>query len=235
MKKVVIYFMVLMSSLVVSAQEITVKGFEELPNDLSARTKEMKDANGEACALIKVVIPKQDVTFEGWVIDQQYTPGEYWVYMPEGTPKVKIKHKELTPLQFEFPEKLIGKHTYTMVLEIKEDSRHYAYFRVKANVKDCELYIHNEKYTTSKGQFEVKLPDGSYDYTLIATKDCYKPIKGNVTIEETDTYKKLNCVFKYTDEYLAAKEQKKEKRKKVWGTIGAIGLGAAAIAVGSQK
>ncbi len=228
-----LYCFFLIFSLSVNAQEILVKDFSELPNDLAARTHEKLDANGNPCCLIKVIVPKQDVIFEGWVIDQKYTPGEYWVYVPEGTTRIKIKHSELNPLQYEFPQKLEGKHTYQLKLEIKEIKKHYAFFQVKCNVKDCTLYISNQKFTTKNGTFEIRLSNGKHDYTLCAEEEKYEQLKGSLIITDSDSYKKLNATLKYTEQYLAEKKLKKEKRKKFWNTVGAIGVGAAAV-VGSQ-
>lgn len=233
MNRTIVFFLMLCTCLFANAQEVIVKEFKELSQDLAARTNEKLDANGNSCALVKVVIPKQDVQFEGWVIDQQYTPGEYWVYLPEGAPKLKIKHSDLTPLVYEFPENLLGKHTYQMILEVQEVQKHFAFFQVKGNIDDFILYIGSEKFVSKKGNLEVKLPNGTYDYTLAAKEDSYNQVTGSVTITDKDSYKKINCKFTYTNEYLAAKEHKKEKRKKVWSTIGAVGIGAAAV-VGSQ-
>ena len=230
--RIFLYCFFLIFPLLVNAQDIMVKEFTELPNDLAARTHEKLDANGNSCCLLKVILPKQDVIFEGWVIEQKYTPGEYWVYVPEGTTKIKIKHCELNPLQYEFPQKLESKHTYLLKLEIKEIQKHYAYFKVKCNVKDCILYISNQKFTTKKGLFEIKLSTGNHDYTLCAEDEKYEQLKGSVTITEMDTYKNLNATLKYTEQYIAEKNLKKEKRKKFWNTVGAIGVGA--VVVGSQ-
>ena len=78
-EKLIICLLAFMMTVPAISQEIAVKSFAELPQDLAARTQEKQDANGNACALVKVVMPIQDVTFEGWVVEQQYTPGEYWV------------------------------------------------------------------------------------------------------------------------------------------------------------
>ena len=70
------------------AQEMTVMSFNSLPQDLSARTHSRTDLNGDACALIKVQIPElNNVIFEGSIVDTEYTPGEYLVYVPKGTKK----------------------------------------------------------------------------------------------------------------------------------------------------
>lgn len=228
-KELLIYLLLFLGTAPAIGQEIAVKSFAELPQDLAARTQEKQDANGNACALVKVVMPVQDVTFEGWVVDQQYTPGEYWVYMPEGTSKVKIKHKDLMPLTYEFSEKLMSKTTYQLVLEVNEVQKHFAFFQIKSNVKDCVLYIDNNRYEAKSGKVEVRLPNGTYDYVLTGNDGRYTPVKGTVEITDKDTYQKQTCKLEYTAEYLAEKQRKKEKRNSIWSTIGALGIGAVAV------
>ena len=89
MKKVFILFCLCFCFSAMSfAQEMKVLSFNSLPQDLSARTHPRTDLNGDPCALIKVQIPElNNITFEGWVIDQKYTPGEYLVYIPANTKK----------------------------------------------------------------------------------------------------------------------------------------------------
>ena len=105
------------------AQEMTVMSFNSLTQDLSARTHPRTDLNGEPCALIKVQIPElNNITFEGWVIDQTYTPGEYLVYVPANTKKIIVKHPNFLPLEYVFPEKIEGKVTYKMVIQLPQIS-----------------------------------------------------------------------------------------------------------------
>jgi hypothetical protein len=54
------------SSLMMSAQEgMSVKSFDEMPNDLDARVNFSKiDQNGKKCALVKIVTTEGDFTFD---------------------------------------------------------------------------------------------------------------------------------------------------------------------------
>ncbi len=228
-KELIIILLLFLGTAPAIGQEIAVKSFAELPQDLAARTQEKQDANGKACALIKVILPLKDATFEGWVVDQLYTPGEYWVYMPEGSTKVTVKHAEMPPTVYEFSEKLMGKTTYQLVLEVQEVQKHYAFFQIKSNVKDCILYVDNNRYEAKKGKVEVRLPNGTYDFVLTGNDERYIPIKGTVNITDKDNYIKHACKLEYTAEYLAEKQRKKEKRNSFWSTLGTLGLGAVAV------
>lgn len=103
-----------------SAQEIKLENAQELMNDLTARTKMVLDLNDEPCALIKVQIPtEEELTFEGNIIQVEQTPGEYLVYIPEGTKRIRVKHPQCIPFVVDFPNNgltIKGKSTYSIVL-----------------------------------------------------------------------------------------------------------------------
>ena len=75
------------------AQQFGVKAFRPLPNDISAYISPVRDLNGEACALLKVVGDK-DFVFSTplGVVKQQQEVGEIWVYVPRGTVQITLKH-----------------------------------------------------------------------------------------------------------------------------------------------
>ena len=54
----------------VLAQEMTVKSFELLSKDLTARTSPRNDRNGIPCAVIRVGIALQGVVFDGNTIGE---------------------------------------------------------------------------------------------------------------------------------------------------------------------
>ena len=84
--------MVLFSIIAASAQEeLKVKSILPSINDLSARTTVRNDNSGESCALVKVVLPDKDASFECGnlasmiVGDISFHTNEYWVYLVAGT------------------------------------------------------------------------------------------------------------------------------------------------------
>jgi len=190
MNRTIVFLLMLCTCLFANAQEVIIKEFKELSQDLAARTNEKLDANGNACALVKVVIPMQDVQFEGWVIDQQYTPGEYWVYLPEGAPKLKIKHSDLTPLVYEFPENLLGKHTYQMILGFPESNESLVKFM--ANVKNAQMDIAGQHLETETGSFDVRLPKGKYDYVISTTTPGFSSVSGQIIVDDVFKEERVN-------------------------------------------
>ena len=65
-----ISILLLMGVMSLSAQELAVKSFTLQENDLTARTLPRKDINGTECALVKVQIVGQGVTFSGSVMGE---------------------------------------------------------------------------------------------------------------------------------------------------------------------
>ena len=89
----------------VLAQEMTVKSFELLSNDITARTSPRNDRNGTPCAVIRVGIALQGVVFDGNTIGEPvYNTGEYLVYVPEGNRQITIRHNSYVPLTVVFAD-----------------------------------------------------------------------------------------------------------------------------------
>lgn len=97
--------LLLLISISINAQEITVKAFSEEINDLSARTSRRYDINDAACALIKVQYPKPGATFEGMVIGEtEFRNGEYWVYVSKGAKRLNIHLPGIQTIKITFAD-----------------------------------------------------------------------------------------------------------------------------------
>ena len=104
-----------------SAQKLTVESFKLAGSDLTAQTQPRKDLNDRNCALIKVGIGLQGVQFEGGIMGNvENKTGEYWVYMPQGTRQLKVKHTNYAPVMVTFAdygvEKLESNRTYELIV-----------------------------------------------------------------------------------------------------------------------
>lgn len=118
MNKFIIFIIVSLFSLSADAQEYKVTMFKQLLFDLSGSTHEVKDYNDESAALIKVLYPKPQAVFDGNVITTDFKNGEYWVYVPKGTKRLKIYLPEQPTITLEFGQYGIqsveGKMTYAI-------------------------------------------------------------------------------------------------------------------------
>lgn len=100
------------------AQEFAVRRFRPLPNDITAFMNPVRDLNGEACALIKVV-GAADFTFSTplGIIKRQQEVGEIWLYVPNGSRRITIRHPQWGVLRdYAFSSPLESRMTYELVL-----------------------------------------------------------------------------------------------------------------------
>ena len=74
------------------AQDFRVEGFRQLPNDVSAFISPVRDLNGDACALVKV-IASSDFAFSSplGIVKRKDDVGEILLYLPQGSRKITIK------------------------------------------------------------------------------------------------------------------------------------------------
>lgn len=138
------------AALTASGQELNVKDFHIDPSDISAVRYEEKDLNGNICALVKIGLVLQDVTFEGSVVKSEFKDGEWWVYMVDKSWWLNIKTSKYLPLRYEFPEPLQKKSTYIMQVETPQ----VAYtgptgkMVIESNVRDADVYVDGEKVSS---------------------------------------------------------------------------------------
>lgn len=100
------------------AQEFAIRRFRPLPNDITAFMNPLRDLNGEACALIKVV-GAADFTFSTplGIIKRQQEVGEIWLYVPNGSRRITIRHPQWGVLRdYAFSSPLESRMTYELVL-----------------------------------------------------------------------------------------------------------------------
>ncbi len=72
-----------------------VASFRVLPNDVSAFVRPVRDLNGDACALLKVVGPRE-MAFSTplGIVKRQNKVGEIWLFVPQGTRRLTLKHPQ---------------------------------------------------------------------------------------------------------------------------------------------
>lgn len=128
MRKALLILLLTIPSMLMAAREFVVEEMTESPLDLTASTYQRKDLNGNVCALVKVQVPLEGITFEGNVIgDSQNHNGEYWVYLSGGTKMLMVKHSTLKPTLINFEDygipRVEGKHTYILSLAPPEENK----------------------------------------------------------------------------------------------------------------
>ena len=118
----VVLGIILVSSIDVNAQEIKVKSFS-LQMEPMTVPMQRTDANGNVCALVKVIMPHSSVSFEGNIIGEcKYKVAEYWCYLSPGSKHMKVKISDCEPLMVKFEYPLETKHIYELVLAIPQST-----------------------------------------------------------------------------------------------------------------
>lgn len=125
MNKGLLTVLVLFTSLAsYSGDKLVIDKLLYSTSDLSGSTKSRLDANGKACALLKVSSHDR-LVFEGNVVgDVANINGEYWVYLTEGSYLLTIKAEGKDPLQLNFRDynlkSAVSKGTYLLTFHIRE-------------------------------------------------------------------------------------------------------------------
>ena len=192
MKRLLSLFLMLvaLSSLAFS-QELTVKSFKVSQGDILARTAATcrYDTNDKYCALIKVGIALDGVEFEcsGGVRDVVKKTGEYWVYLPQNNSKLRILHKDFTPLEINFYDYGIGKAqsgvTYVLTLSkpITAAVQQKQTLIIKYTPSSATVLVDNKMVRGNKGIVRITLPVGQHSY--IVASDGYESEEGTVKLK----------------------------------------------------
>lgn len=122
--KVIISFLCLSLTILANAQNMSVTHFGvDTKNDLSARTKTVKDANGIPCALVKVLSLDEITKIEGNVVEKIDKGVEVWVYLSPGTKFLKVHTLHHLSLDINFLDYISNglKSNTVYQLELKSD------------------------------------------------------------------------------------------------------------------
>ncbi|MEI7423562.1 MAG: PEGA domain-containing protein [Prolixibacteraceae bacterium] len=196
-----ICFLIVITSSSFSQQQLVVKSFNKLPNDLDARVNEAKkDQNGDLCAIIKVVTTQTGFTFDCGqigIIKTVQKPSEIWVYVPYGAKRITISHPYLGILRdYQLPLNIEKATVYELVLisgnviTTIEETIVSQWLVITTEPADAMIYI-NEKYVKN-GSYQAKFKPGNYSYRVEAPK--YHTEAGKFEI--SDVKKELTVILK---------------------------------------
>ena len=154
------------------SQSISVNSFKMLEFDLTANTTGSmeRDQNGEVAALIKVVTPERDFSFDGGslgIVSTRQNTGEIWVYVPRGARKLTIKHQNYGVLRdYYYPIKIEGGKTYEMLIDIGIGR----YATITTDFAKSDVYVDGEYC----GESPVRKYLNYGRHTIRASKDRYE-------------------------------------------------------------
>ena len=157
------------------AQNMKVVSFRELVNDLTANRygTSKTDVNGETAALIKIVTPEKGFSFDGGsvgIVDVDYKPGEIWLYVPTGSRRLTISHRDFGVLRnYDYSVSVEGAKTYEMLLDIGTG----CYVTIDSEIAKSVIYIDGENCVVGP-IYNKYLNYGRH--VVKATKDRYEGI-----------------------------------------------------------
>jgi hypothetical protein len=129
-RQILLLLLMLWSGATVWAQDFKITKFSENLLDLTASRADVRDNNGDACALIKFSV--RDLGFEYepnmGVVKKEQRVGETWLYVPAGTKRLTIRHPQLGILRdYVIPTTIEKKVVYEAEILITDEE----YLRAK--------------------------------------------------------------------------------------------------------
>ena len=143
MKRIITLTLLCTTLLIQSHAQMEVVNFQLLENDVTAQMHgtEKDDQNGDRCAIIKIVTPESDFSFDpgslGIVARENHT-GEIWLYVPRKSKKLTIKHQYYgVTREYFYPEEIKGGRTYEMLIDLGTGR----YVNISSEIAGSTIYI----------------------------------------------------------------------------------------------
>ena len=185
-------------TVIAGAQVLRVMSFRLAQNDISAVKYQRLDLNSKPCALIKVGLGVQGAKFPGTEVvgGVKFDTGEYWVYVVDGTKKLKVMHNDYTPLYIDFsnyPEqRLEGGRTYVMLLDgAKSDGGNGSssqqqqsnFLIMSVTPPNASVTIDDVRETlNTDGTLKKLVSNGIHRYSIDAGS-AYSPVNGTIEMK----------------------------------------------------
>ncbi len=181
MNRVFFFLLLLMFATVSQAQQISVKSFRALPNDLDARVHYPKeDKNGEKAAIVKIVTTETGFEFDAGtigIVASVPKTSEIWLYVPRGSKAVTIKHPKLGLLRnYAYPLSIGAGEVYEMELitgrvitTVEEPVIETQWLLITTDPSGADVYINDQP--AGKTPYQNELPTGKYTWRV--SKELY--------------------------------------------------------------
>ena len=196
--RTILLSLTMMMTVIAGAQVLRVMSFRLAENDISAVKYQRLDLNSKPCALIKVGLGLQGAKFPGTEVvgGVKFDTGEYWVYVVDGTKKLKVMHNDYTPLYIDFsnyPEqRLEGGRTYVLLLDgAKSDGGNGAssqqsqsnFLIMSVTPPNASVTIDDVRETlNTDGTLKKLISNGIHRYSIDAGS-AYSPVTGTIEMK----------------------------------------------------
>ena len=200
MKK--IFLIILFAIIYIFGAEFKITSFERDRDDRSATNEETKllDVNGNVCSILKIYTNLKDVSFESNLLEKSIlkNEGEYWVYLPKKTKRLKFKKESIMPLTYTFPEKLKESTVYFLKLTAEglEKKIEDISITIETTPPDANIFIDGvdkgkiKSLKTSVGKHELKIVKDRY-HTIQKTIE----VSADKTLFEYVLEIDIDCIF----------------------------------------
>ena len=191
MKKVITLIFTIFSICSLSAQKLYMCDFNHLVDDISAAIEQVKDANGDPCALIKVGTTALNPSFDGPVVEAIKRGGEYWVYVVQETDYLNITSDNYLPVRAEF-QSVQSNNTYELMLcedKSKPQMRSTGFLIFTSTPSGAKVFIteDNKENYVGNTPYQQKMLYGTYSYRL--QTPLYHDEVGVVTVDSSRVIK----------------------------------------------
>lgn len=185
MKKVITLIFTILSICSLSAQKLYMCDFNHLSDDISAAIEQVKDANGDPCALIKVGTTALNPSFDGPIVKTIKRGGEYWVYVVQETDYLNITSDNYLPVRAEF-QSVQSNNTYELMLcedKSKPQMRSTGFLIFTSTPSGAKVFIteDNKENYVGNTPYQQKMLYGTYSYRL--QTPLYRDEVGVVTVD----------------------------------------------------
>ena len=170
MKKIITLIFTIFSICSLSAQKLYMCDFNHLVDDISAAIEQVKDANGDPCALVKVGTTALNPSFDGPVVKAIKRGGEYWVYIVHGTDYLNITSDNYLPVRAEF-QSVQSNNTYELMLcedKSKPQMRSTGFLIFTSTPSGAKVFVteDNKENYVGNTPYQQKMLYGTYRYRL---------------------------------------------------------------------
>ena len=190
LRKIITFIFLFSLVLQLAAQEMKVKSFEPIPNDLIARTEPRLDLNDKPCAVIRVGIALQGVVFDGNMIGSPiYNTGEYLVYITNGSRQLTVRHNNFLPLTVTFAdygiERVVAGNVYRLTVLTDGiipplEQGNFLVMKVSPAASRVSIDNGDSQTVNADGTMKVYLENGTHTYKVEA--DSYLSQTGTITM-----------------------------------------------------
>lgn len=202
MKRCLLSFLLVLSTLLLSAQDYKVISMNELMGDMSARENIKTDENNRQCALIRIatqnITPEMregfffECDYASYVVERALVKGEIWIWVSPGLKTLRISHLKWGQYEVHtnaYVTKIESLHTYKMVIQgTMSDpdgnplvTQQFLVFNVTPD--DAMVTVNGDPWPVVGGVAQKMVDFGTYRYYIDAPD--YHATNGKVEVNDT--------------------------------------------------